>query len=283
MGPKNTSRSDCNNSHKQHDSKNKMESKHEKGISKFENLAIEFSAKIKEETKKIQMEFLDRLKRMKEEILEESRKSKEAWDKERKCLNEELQRCRKKIEDLENRNGDPVHNIHDRLQELEAKDEKREQKEKRNNIVIIGANFEKNCKEKKSEVRKMIGNLLKIDVQVKTAYGVSKDKRGGDIIVAEIATYEEKDEIMKRKSLLKNAKEKIFINNWLTKKQRENIKREKRSNLEGDRQSDEASNTLDCGEEDETNKKINERLFMIWESINKGQAILNASKWTDKK
>lgn len=196
---------------------------------KMEDLTKEFNAKLKEEIKKIRIEFQAKLSRIKQEAMEENAKDKKKWDEEKMLLNDDLKWCKKIIDELEKKTDSETQIVRTRLEELEAKEEKRVLNEKRNSIVIIGANFEKNQKEKKSEVRKMINNMLKIDVQVKTAYKVSEDKMGGDIVVAEIATFKEKSRVMKNKSLLRRAEDRIFINNWLSKKQRENLKEKMRS------------------------------------------------------
>lgn len=122
--------------------------------------------------------------------------------------------------------------IKNELDELKIKMEKFEIDKRKNNIVIEGMkDNSKDLKTLKLNIKNIIETNLGVEPKMKQARPI-----GGNKYLVELETYENKMEIMNKKKELKKVKEqKIFINNDLTKHERE-IQKEIRTFAEKMRQ-----------------------------------------------
>lgn len=103
-----------------------------------------------------------------------------------------------------------------RITKLEIRIENQEREKRKNKIIIKGISFEESQLEEKVE-QQILKDKLKSSVKVKKAFSI-KGKDNKQIIIIELNSWEEKQEVMKRKSLLKDTN--IYIENDLTKEER---------------------------------------------------------------
>ena len=97
------------------------------------------------------------------------------------------------------------------VKKLQWRAEVLERKEKKNNVIISGVKF--NYKSVKEEAKMWIKNKLQLELKIKEAWKIADEV---SVIVCE--SYEDKVEIMSKKSLLKGTS--VFINEDCTKKER---------------------------------------------------------------
>lgn len=98
-------------------------------------------------------------------------------------------------------------------QKFEGRLERKEKQEKKNNIIIKGLPFVQG--KEKETVENLIQKDLHLSIKPKEILVIGKDRR---ILLVKLHTWQEKQEIMKKKSLLKEKEEtkKIFITNDYT-------------------------------------------------------------------
>lgn len=113
----------------------------------------------------------------------------------------------------------------DRIAKLEYLEEVREKNKRRKNVIINGLSEEGEA----SEVVKKLADNLKIQLQFEDAarLGIKKDGKKRPILV-KCADMEQKKRILSKKSSLRDAKSSIFIDDDLTRTEREiqvNIKK----------------------------------------------------------
>lgn len=96
--------------------------------------------------------------------------------------------------------------------------EDNEKKEKKNNLVIRGLVLKSN--NKKNEVSAFLRNELEVEVNVKEAYEVGRDRK---CVIVKMENWEDKKTVLRNKRKL--GQQKIFIDNDLTAKERD-IQRE---------------------------------------------------------
>lgn len=234
-------------------------------VAKFENFTKkvleEFRKQVEEIKSKSQIEKNIVVQALRRELNRENEQAREKWEAEKKLLEEELGKCKEKIERLEKMEAT--------VETLQKREEKRQRTEIRNDIVITGGKFKRDIKEKKDEVRELIEDSLKLSVRVTTAFKISEDKNGEDIVVAKLASYEDKSRIMQKKSSLKNYKHIVYINNALTRKQQEEFKSNRRkqqntirihSGMNNMAEDDKQKKEEEVIKEQETQKRIHKRL-----------------------
>lgn len=127
--------------------------------------------------------------------------------KENKEMKEENERIKKENEEIKKE-----------VQAATKWIEQIEKEKRRNNIVLTGLRIDTN---KEDELKEAMANFIKtqldVEVQIKKAY-----KLGEKVCLVEMDKREDKSNVMKNKSKLKSCREgKIFINDDLTKKERE--------------------------------------------------------------
>ena len=98
-----------------------------------------------------------------------------------------------------------------RIEQLEERFEAEERNKRKKNIVIKGLKVEKG--NERNEVSTFLRKELKIEANISGAYGIKAGDRV--LIVASLQNFEDKMEVMKKKSELKGSK--IYIENDLTK------------------------------------------------------------------
>lgn len=102
-----------------------------------------------------------------------------------------------------------------RITELKWINERQERKNRKNNIVIKGADLK--LEKLKQEVEEYIKECLKVEVMVKKASKIRVGKRK-NVVIAEIEEWEQKRQIMTKN---KEPDRSIIIENDLTRKERE--------------------------------------------------------------
>lgn len=133
-------------------------------------------------------------------------KKEEKWEMERNGLHEEIKALK------------------ERMMVMEYKDLQREREKRQNNIIITNGveNADKlNNEQLKAKVEDLCEEKLKIKIKLEKARFLSKNKAGQDVVLATVATFEDKLQVMKNKHRLTAFSEKIFINDDYTKTDRE--------------------------------------------------------------
>lgn len=131
--------------------------------------------------------------------------------KENNELKQEIKKTRDEMKIKEETWRKEKERLEMRIENLEERWEKKERREKRNNIVIKGIKFP--GKEIVKEVELFIENELKIKKKVNEAYKI-KENEDREIIIAKLESWKEKKEIMENKYKL--AGKRIFIENDMT-------------------------------------------------------------------
>lgn len=147
--------------------------------------------------------------RINEEIQELKNKDKER-QKETINIEHRLEKLENKKEQNET-NSEKQSNINELLKNMESKIEHLEKEKRKNNIIIIGIEMGKDNSPLNKHIEEFIVKKLKIQINIISAGIINQQK---NMIIATVATWEEKKEIMKNKAKLKE--ERIYINNDLT-------------------------------------------------------------------
>lgn len=164
---------------------------------------LDMLADIKQELKEIK-ESSRQLQKDNEEIRESLKIYQQRTEEENKVLRGEIKTLQEKIETLEN------------------KEEKREKSEKKTNIIIT-QKLEEKVKKDQEQVKQHVRELCKWitgkEVDLREAYCITTNKAGLQVIRARMGTFEEKITIMKNKHKLATMKEKIYIEDDLTREE----------------------------------------------------------------
>lgn len=134
---------------------------------------------------------------------------------------EEKEEMKRKLEDLEG-----VIEAKDKtINWLVHKEEMRERRERKNNIVIKGWKALEN-ENLEAEVTDFLKDQLKVETKIKEARWIKRGRQDKRAVIAELFSWEAKKEVMKKKSILKrtgtpNFQEVIYINNDMTFSERE--------------------------------------------------------------
>jgi len=190
-------------------SKNKVreESKSmEKYVTGGEEIIVKAIEKI---GKEIEENICGRMEKMNGNVMEQIEQIRKEWKEEKQRRDEETRRNKEVwVREKES--------IERRLEILEWEKEKKERERRRNNITIRGVDKwgENNLEQ---EVKEFIKEYLELEVEIGKAF---KLRIGGGryIVVAMLENWEQKRDIMRKKRELK---ERIFIDDDLTKKERE--------------------------------------------------------------
>lgn len=109
-----------------------------------------------------------------------------------------------------------------KIQQLEEKEERREKMEKKTNIIIT-EKLEKKTKESQEETKQHVQQLCKWitgrDIELEQVYCLTTNKAGLDVIRVKVKTFEDKLNIMRNKYKLGTRKEKVFIEDDLTREE----------------------------------------------------------------
>lgn len=149
-------------------------------------------------------------------MLREVRNDVKEIKEEGKQVRKEIEELKKAMKEREEAWIKEKHELNVRVKVLEEKLEENERRERKNNIVItgleeVGASVEK-------EVEEWMKKELRVEIKVKKAYKINK----GRMIVATLENWEQKRNLMENKKKLKERSgEKIYIDDDLTKNERE--------------------------------------------------------------
>lgn len=173
-----------------------------------ENLVELIREMLKEEIQEIRKDNRETRAEIKE-LKEGWRKMEEERVRERKIMEE-------KIEELGEKQGQEEE-WKERLKELEKREEDRERRERRNNIILTGEKLV--CKENpKMTAQEVLRNVMKTEAEVEEAFWIKK-KEGESMLLVRLRTWEQKREVMIKKSKLKGKR--LYVENDLTRKERE--------------------------------------------------------------
>lgn len=159
--------------------------------------------------KEMEENICKRMEKMNENMMSQVEQMRKEW-KEGKLEIEQERRKDKEECNTERRK------LERRIEKLEWEREKSDRGRRRNNIVIRGENkWDGNKMEQ--QVVEFVKENLKVEVKVRKAFKI-QDREKKCTIIAEIESWEEKREVMIRKKELRTG---IFIDNDLTRKERE--------------------------------------------------------------
>ncbi|XP_071571574.1 uncharacterized protein [Temnothorax nylanderi] len=156
---------------------------------------------IKKENKAIRSEIQD--------LREEWKKKQEEWEKEKRTMENRLKELEIKEEQMEKKMA--------RMLQLEEREEERERRERRNNITLKGEDLPKEGSPK-GTIEHIMRYELQVEVDVEDAYWIGREQRGR-MLIARLKSWQQKKEILAKKSKLKGKK--LYIDNDLTKKERD--------------------------------------------------------------
>lgn len=150
----------------------------------------------------------------------EIRKENAEGREEMKALKEEIKALKEEMMRRETIWMNEKKVFEEKIQVVEKTIEEQEKKERRNNIILRGINCRRG--EEKQQVQEFMENVLKVDVKIREAFALGNK----NLILAKIDNWEEKKKIMRGKKILREKMEtrKMFIDNDLTKKERETQK-----------------------------------------------------------
>jgi hypothetical protein len=157
---------------------------------------------------------LEKLEEVKSEITEEIKELR----KENQEVKREIEQLREEFNNKEKKWEEEKNSMSERVARLETKMENEERRRRKNNIVITGWRSEGSSKQQsRVEVEKFIKENIG-EAKVKDCYNINKDQ-----ILVQMEEWSGKEKVMKQKGKLRGnrATEKIFIDNYLTKKERE--------------------------------------------------------------
>jgi predicted RNase H-like nuclease (RuvC/YqgF family) len=157
---------------------------------------------------------LEKLEKVKREITEEIKELR----KENQDVKREIEQLREEFKNKEKKWEEEKNSMSERVAWLETKMENEERRRRKNNIEITGWRSEGSSKQQsREEVEKFIKENIG-EAKVKDCYNINKDQ-----ILVQMEEWSGKEKVMKQKGKLRGnrATEKIFIDNDLTKKERE--------------------------------------------------------------
>lgn len=138
-------------------------------------------------------------------------------------LREEIKEIRKEMNKKEQKWEEEKKELVSRIEKLEERAQKEERCKRRNNIVITGLTTTRG--KEKEAIEDLITAKLKVQAKITNAYQIGKEQQS-HVIIAEVESWERKQEIMANKMKLRNTR--IYINNDLTTEERR-IQKEIRS------------------------------------------------------
>ena len=154
--------------------------------------------------------------------LRELKESNKSLQKSNEELKNEIRRTQETL-NLENKKlKDKVNILEEKLNIIELREEQREKKERKNNIIISQPykdGFDKSGRGVKEYAKNLLKDLVGENIQIKNANFLTKNRAEMMVLRVTFETFEEKLKIMKQKSKLKGTR--TFITDDLTKKEGE--------------------------------------------------------------
>lgn len=153
-------------------------------------------------------EIIESIKRIKEEIIME-------WRKDFRKMEEDLATFKERVIKIEADWVVGTNKIENRLVKVEKKCEEMAKREKRNNIVIRGAEFEEEvgC----GEVKKFFKEKLMTEVDLESVYSIKKNNKITTFV--KVKSWKEKQRIMENKNKLRGTK--IVVEHEMTERELE--------------------------------------------------------------
>ncbi|RLU27393.1 hypothetical protein DMN91_001197 [Ooceraea biroi] len=139
---------------------------------------------------------------------EEWKRRQEEWVKEKKIMEERLNELETKEEQMEMMIA--------RMKQLERKDDERERRERRN-IIMKGEGIPTEGSPKEI-IKQTLRQELQIEADIEDAYWIKREQ-SRRMLVAKLRSWQQKKEILIKKSKMKGKK--LYIDNDLTKKERD--------------------------------------------------------------
>uniref|UniRef100_A0A1Y1M2F4 Uncharacterized protein n=1 Tax=Photinus pyralis TaxID=7054 RepID=A0A1Y1M2F4_PHOPY len=135
------------------------------------------------------------------------------YNKELKKLKEENEMIRKENNSIKKE----FKEMKEQLDETNERLERLERERRRNNVVVSGLELDNDPSSLKEDIGNFIQQELGVGVNIKTAF-----KIGPKLCLIQLETFEDKIKILQNKMKLRNmGEEKVFINNDLTRKERD--------------------------------------------------------------
>lgn len=128
----------------------------------------------------------------------------------------EMNKLRKEMQVRESQWENEKRELESRIRNLEDKVDREERLKRKNNIVV--KKLKTSDGNEREKIEKFINEELKIKVNIAKAYKINRGKEN-EMIVAEVESWEQKQNIMRKKQMLKGKD--IFIDNDLTAKERQ--------------------------------------------------------------
>lgn len=163
---------------------------------------------IKRDTEEIK-EANKELRREMKDLRNEWQEKKIQWDSEKAEIEEKINKL------VERKDYAKV--LEEKLIWLEGKEEMREKRDRRNNIIIKGDEIPQG-RTPKDTVEEIIRDKVQAEAVIVDAFWIRK-RSGGSLLVGKVQNWEQKREIMLKKRNLKDIK--LYIENDLTVKERE--------------------------------------------------------------
>ncbi|XP_026827641.1 vicilin-like seed storage protein At2g18540 [Ooceraea biroi] len=185
----------------------KIGDKEETDMDKLEQIT-EIMLTIKKDTEEIKKENKE-IKAELQVMREEWKRRQEEWVKEKKIMEERLNELETKEEQMEMMIA--------RMKQLERKDDERERRERRNNIIMKGEGIPTEGSPKEI-IKQTLRQELQIEADIEDAYWIKREQ-GRRMLVAKLGSWQQKKEILIKKSKMKGKK--LYIDNDLTKKERD--------------------------------------------------------------
>lgn len=166
-------------------------------------------ARTPDKTKKSENK-LDKLMVMMQTLMQDVKDIKD----EQKAYKEEIQQLKIENDQIRNENKE----IRKEIKEIKTKMDKMEKEKRKNNIVIHGIEINSEKQEEQvEEIKNFMKNKIGVETQIKNL-----KKIRSKICLVELGNNDEKRKVMQNKNKLKNIRDqKIYINDDLTKNERE--------------------------------------------------------------
>lgn len=163
------------------------------------------------------------IRKQNENLREETRRDIKELKDEIKGFDKKLEeKCRileDKIANGENTTTETVRRIEDRVKSLEEAEERRQRKDKRNNVVIKSKDFDEETSKTPDDKVKNILRRIECKETYNKAIYIGKDKSDRGLVRVEFKTLDDKIAVMRNKNKLKG--EDCYIDADLTRQERE--------------------------------------------------------------
>lgn len=155
--------------------------------------------------------------------LKEIKESGKNLQKDNKDLRKELKMYQQKMEEENKELKWKVKTLEEKIKVIEDKEEQKEKKKRKNNIIIsekLETNLKEDKQRMKEHIQKLCEKLSNEEVIVQDTEYIMTNAQGMDLVRVGIKTFEQKLSIMKNKYRLARNSDKIYIEDDFTKEER---------------------------------------------------------------